>query len=130
LIVLILLRVFLPACPLQTGRLLPLTEGLLPVFCPSLLRSEDVSYPKTLKIKQYLTTNNFSVNNKHLVIKSSQSTQLYITEVFCKQFSCHGYKKKPLFDRNFNKINIFWFSSITRLKQDATWHTRYIIFSV
>jgi hypothetical protein len=37
-----------------------------------------VSHPKTINIKLYLITNNFSVNNRHFVIKSSQATQLYI----------------------------------------------------
>jgi hypothetical protein len=62
--------------------LLPLTEGLLPLFCHPVLPSEGVSDPKTIKMKQYLNTNNFSVNNRHCVIKSSQATQLYITKVF------------------------------------------------
>jgi hypothetical protein len=44
----------------------------------SLLQSEEVSHPKTINIKLYLITNNFSVNNRHFVIKSSQATQLYI----------------------------------------------------
>jgi hypothetical protein len=88
-----------------------------------------VSDPKTINIKQYLNTNNFSVNSRHFVIKSSQATQLYITKVFYEQFSCHDYKKK-IFVRNFDKINIFWFSSITRLKQDATRHVWYFIFSM
>ena len=36
--------------------------------------------------------------------------------------------KKSFFGRNIDKINIFSFSSITRLKQDAT-HTSDILFS-
>jgi peptidoglycan hydrolase-like protein with peptidoglycan-binding domain len=40
--------------------------------------------PKTINIKQYLNTNNFSVNNRHFVIKSSQAAQLYNTKVFYK----------------------------------------------
>jgi hypothetical protein len=40
-----------------------------------------VSAPKTINIKQYLNTSNFTVNNRHVVIKSSQATQLYITSV-------------------------------------------------
>jgi hypothetical protein len=28
------------------------------------------------------------------------------------------------------KINIFWFSSITRLKQDLTWSVWYVIFFI
>jgi predicted lactoylglutathione lyase len=53
------------------------------------MHSEEVCYPKTINTAQYLNTNNFSVNNRHFVIKSSQTTQLYITNVFYKQFSCH-----------------------------------------
>jgi hypothetical protein len=33
-----------------------------------------------VKLRQ--STDNFSVNNRHVVIKSSQTTQLYITKVF------------------------------------------------
>ena len=57
-----------------------------------MLLCEEVFHPKAINIKQYLNTNNFSVNNRHFVIKSSQSAQLYTTKVFYKQFSCHGYK--------------------------------------
>jgi predicted lactoylglutathione lyase len=53
------------------------------------LTSQKVSDPKTTNIKQYLNTNNLSVNNRNFVIKSSQATHLYITKVFYKQFSCH-----------------------------------------
>ena len=53
------------------------------------MHSEEVCYPKTINTAQYLSTNNFSVNNRHFVIKSSQTTQLYITNVFYKQFSYH-----------------------------------------
>jgi hypothetical protein len=44
---------------------------------------------KTINIKQYLSTSHFLVDNRYFVIKSSQTTQLYITKVFDKQFSCH-----------------------------------------
>jgi hypothetical protein len=44
-------------------------------------------------LKQYLDTNNFSVNNRHFVIISSQATQLYITKVPYKQLNCHDYIK-------------------------------------
>jgi hypothetical protein len=40
---------------------------------------------KMLILKRFVTkssTDNFSVNNRHAVIKSSQTTQLYITKVF------------------------------------------------
>jgi hypothetical protein len=33
-----------------------------------------MSYSKTINIKQYLNTNNLSVNNRSFVIKSSQAT--------------------------------------------------------
>jgi hypothetical protein len=33
----------------------------------------------------------FNEVTKHFVIKSSQTSQLYITKVFDKQFSCHDY---------------------------------------
>jgi hypothetical protein len=39
-------------------------------------------WPYPINIKQYLKTNNFSVNHRHIVIKSSQATRLYITQVF------------------------------------------------
>ena len=58
-----------------------------------MLLCEEVCDPKTINIKQYLNTNNFSVNNRHFVIKSSQATQLYITKVFYNQFNCHDYIK-------------------------------------
>jgi hypothetical protein len=92
-IVLVLMRVLLPHCTLQRGRLLPLTEGLLPLFCLALLPIEEVSSPKTINIKQYLNTNNFSVNNRHIVIKSSQATQLDITKVFYREFNFHDCMK-------------------------------------
>jgi hypothetical protein len=47
-------------------------EGLLTLCCQSLLQSEEVSYPNTINIKQYLNTSNYLVNNRHIVIKSSQ----------------------------------------------------------
>ena len=53
----------------------------------------EVSSPKIINTTQYLNTNNFSINNRHAVIKSSQTTQLYITKVFYKQFSCNDYIK-------------------------------------
>ena len=88
-----LLKVQLPPHPQQTVRLLHLTEVPLPLCGPAILPCEEVSSPKTINIKQYLNTNNFLVNNRHFFIKSSQTTQLYITKVFDKQFSCHDYIK-------------------------------------
>jgi hypothetical protein len=85
----VLLRVLLPHWTLQRGRLLPLTDGLLPLCCPRLLPSEEVSSPKTINIKQYLNTSNFTVNNRHFVIKSSQASQLDITKVFYREFNFH-----------------------------------------
>jgi hypothetical protein len=49
-----------------------------------MLPGVEVYHPKAINIKQYLSTDNFSVNNRHVVIKSSQTTQLYITKVFYK----------------------------------------------
>jgi hypothetical protein len=48
------------------------------------MKFEEVSLTKTTNIKQYLSTNHFLVNNRHCVIKYSQTTQLYITKVFEK----------------------------------------------
>jgi hypothetical protein len=63
-------------------------------------------------------------------VKSSQTTQLYITKVFDKQFSCHDYIRKSFFVTNFDKINIFWLRLIRQLKQDATrdvWYYNWIV---
>ena len=46
-----LLRVQLPAYPHQRVRLLHLTEVPLPLCGPSMLHREEVSSPKTIKIK-------------------------------------------------------------------------------
>jgi hypothetical protein len=43
-------------------------------------------------------TRNFLVDNIYFVIKSSQTTQLYIAKVFDKQFSCHDYIRKIIFE--------------------------------
>ena len=64
--------------------LLALTEGILPLCCHSILPSEEVSDAKTVNIKQYLNTNNFSGNNRHFLIKYAQATQLYIAKVVYK----------------------------------------------
>ena len=64
--------------------LLTLIEGLLTLCCQSLPLGEEVSDPKAINIKQYLKTKKFPVNNRHFVIKSSQTTRLYITKVFYK----------------------------------------------
>ena len=69
-----------------------------------MLQGEEVWNPKTINIKQYLNTNNFSVNNRHFVIKSSQATQLYNTKVFYKQFSCHDYIKNHFSSEVFIKL--------------------------
>jgi hypothetical protein len=65
----------------QTVRPLPLLEPLSHLCFPAILPGVEVSDPKTINIKQYLNTNNFSVNNRHFVIRSSQRTQLYNTKV-------------------------------------------------
>ena len=88
-------------------RLLFLTEVPLPLYDPALLHCEEVSSPKAINIKQYFSTTHFSVNNRHFVIKSSQTTQLYITKVFDKQFSCHDYIRKSFFVTNLDKFNVF-----------------------
>jgi predicted type IV restriction endonuclease len=59
-----------------------------------MLQSEEVCDPKTINIKQYLNKNNFSVKNRHFVIKSSQTTQLYIAKVFYKQFNSAAWQTK------------------------------------
>ena len=67
---------------------------------------------------------------KHFVIKSSQTTQLFITKVFCKQSSCHHHITKSFFVANLVKICIFLFSTITRSKQHSTQRVCYFIFSI
>ena len=47
-----------------------------------MLQCVEVSSPKTINITQFLNTNNFSVNNRHFAIKSSQTSQLYISLIF------------------------------------------------
>jgi hypothetical protein len=106
-IVLVLLRVLLPHWTLQRGRLLPLTDGLLPLCCPRLLPSEEVSSPKTINIKQYLNTSNFTVNNRHFVIKSSQASQLDITKVFYREFNFHDYITNLFSSEILKKITFF-----------------------
>jgi hypothetical protein len=72
-----------------------LSEVPLPRCSPVLLHREEVSSPKkTINIKQYLSTSHFLVDNRYVVIKSSQTKQLYITKVFDTQFSCHDYIRK------------------------------------
>jgi hypothetical protein len=46
------------------------------------------------------------------------------------QFSWSWHEKKTFFVTNLVKINIFWFSSITRLKPHPTRHIRYLIFFI
>jgi hypothetical protein len=45
-------------------RLLHLAEVSLHLCGPAMLHSEEVSLPKTINIKQYLSTNHFLVNNR------------------------------------------------------------------
>ena len=75
---------------------------------PPVLTGVEVSSPKTINIKQYLNTNNFSSNlhKQHNVI---------LQKYFYKQFSCHHHIRKSFFVTNLVKINIFGFSSITQL---------------
>ena len=74
---------------------LPSVTHLSYLCGPSMLPGVEVSYPKTINIKQYISTDNFSVNKTHVVMKSSQTTQLYITKEIDKHFSCHLHIKKP-----------------------------------
>jgi hypothetical protein len=61
-----------------------------------MLQCVEVSSPKTINITQYLNTNNFSVNNRHIVIKISQATQFYITILINRflQVECHLKQRK------------------------------------
>jgi hypothetical protein len=71
---------------------------VVPHMCfPHLPPSVEVSYPKTINITQYL--------NKQFLIKSSQTTQLYTTKVFYKQFSCHHHIKN---NQILNSSNDTW----------------------
>jgi hypothetical protein len=54
-----------------------ITKVPLPLCGPGMLHYEEVSSPKTINIKQYLSTRHFLVDNIYVVIKSSQTTQLY-----------------------------------------------------
>jgi hypothetical protein len=95
LIVLVLLRVSLPGHPLWGVRLLPPVTPLSHLSGPSLLPSVELSYPKSINIKQYLSTDNFSVNNRHVAIKSSQTTQLYTAKVIYKHLKLRQTNIKP-----------------------------------
>ena len=86
-----------PASSQQTVRLLHLAEVALPLCDPGMLLGEEVSSPKTINIRQYLSTRHFLVDNRYFIIKSSQTTQLYITKVFDTQFSCHDYIRKNIY---------------------------------
>ena len=63
-------------------------------------------------------------------MKSSQTTQLYITYVCYKQPNIHHHIKQSFFVTNLIKINIFLFSSITWLIQDPTRRVWYFIFFI
>jgi hypothetical protein len=69
-----------------------------------LLPCVELSHPKTINIKQYLSTDNFSVNNRHVFIKSSQTTQLYITKVMYKHLCCHHHINIHFLQQFFLKI--------------------------
>jgi hypothetical protein len=70
-------------------RLLHLTEVPLPLCGPGMLHCEEVSSPKTIDIKQYLSTSNLSVNNRHFVIKNSNKKMLILKRFVTKSvFSC------------------------------------------
>ena len=117
-------------CPLWTERPLPPVTPLSHLCGPTMLPGVEVSCPKTINIKQYLSTNNFSVNNRHFVNTPSHLTQLYTTKVIYKQFSCHHHIHKSFFVINLFKINNLWFSSITLLKQDPKRRVWYSIFFI
>jgi hypothetical protein len=85
-------------------RLLPPVTPLSHLCGPSLLPGVEVSDPKTINIKQYLIIDTFSVNNRHVVIKSSETAQLYITKVIYKHFSCHHHIKKHFLQQTFLKL--------------------------
>ena len=110
-------------------RTLPPVMPLSHLCGPHMMLGVEVYSPKTIHIREYLNTKKFSVNNRHFVVKSSQLTQLYITKVFYKQFSCHHHIANNFLINPF-KINIFWFSSITRLKQNPSRRVWYSIFSI
>jgi hypothetical protein len=84
---------------------LPPVTPLSHLCGPAMLPCVEVSHPKTINIKQYLSTDIFSVNNRHVVIKSSQTTQLYITKLIYKHISCHNHiKKTHFFKRSLLKL--------------------------
>jgi hypothetical protein len=95
----------------QTVRPLPPLEPLSHLCFHSMLPGVEVSCPKTINIKQFLNTNNFS-SNLH------KQHNFILQKYFYKQFSCHHHIKKSFFVTNLVKINIFGFSPITRLEQD------------
>jgi hypothetical protein len=86
---------------------LPPVTPLSHLCGPSMLPGVEVSHPKTINIKQYLGTDNFSVNNRHAVIKFSQTTQLYITKEIDKHFSCPHHINIHFLYQFFFKINMF-----------------------
>ena len=77
--------------------LLPSVTPLSHLCDPSMLPGVEVSHPKAINIKQYFNTDNFSVNNIHCVIRSSQTTQFYITKVIYEQFSCYHHIENHFF---------------------------------
>ena len=87
--------------------------------CPSVLPGVEVSCPKTINIKQYLNTNNFS-SNLH-------KQHNFILQKYFINNSVVISHKKSFFVTNLVKINIFSFSSITRLKSHPTIHIKYCV---
>jgi hypothetical protein len=55
-------------CPQQTVRPLPPIEPLSHLSFPTVLPGVEVPHPKTINIKQYLNTNNFSSKMKEIEI--------------------------------------------------------------
>jgi hypothetical protein len=55
---------------------------------------------EVIKPSVKLIQSNIKLFKKQFLIKSSQTTQLYTTKVFYKQFSCHHHIKKSFFEGN------------------------------
>ena len=85
-------------------RPLPPVKPLSHLSFQTLLTGVEVFCPKTINIKQYLNTSNYSENTTHFVIKSSQTIQLYIIKVLYKQFRCYHHINKSFFVANLFKL--------------------------
>jgi hypothetical protein len=65
-------------------RPLPPIEPLSPLCVPSMLPCVEVSSPKTINIKQYLNTNNFSSNLHKQQGMSSKMKEIEILNISCR----------------------------------------------